>query len=332
MNTMHNRHAAARTKKYAHKIAAAGKRPQYLTKRIFLIMVYGRWGSEPYGTAKTLVMAKRKAKAASQKDTKNEYCVEIEPGGFENPLYKNGRQIGGAHIGRERDPQRRTTRDASGAPSSRRANTHRTRTFQSRMEAVEFANESLGPDYEVVGRMAGHLRLKKRSSGAVFVLNWPKNSRDPAMHNHRLATRRRASATRIRKIGKATRYEKRLTLSKDRYEVVSDQSGYVVGHVRATWVGSAENLAKKKFGKHVHVWAEGQRPKKVGDEGGLRIHRDPSKSPGQAVSSRKRTGRDMDLREMSIQALGRLLIKALRSGHDAMAHKIEKEIERRSKR
>ncbi len=58
-------------------------------------MVYGSWGSEPYSHEDTLAVAKRKAQAASRKDPKNEYCVEVEPGGFDNFLYKGGRQIGG---------------------------------------------------------------------------------------------------------------------------------------------------------------------------------------------------------------------------------------------
>jgi hypothetical protein len=53
--------------------------------------------------------------------------------------------------------------------------------------------------------------------------------------------------------------------------------------------------------------------------------------PSGGYRARRDLSRD-DLREMSIQALGRMLIKALRSGHDALAHQIEKEIDRRSRR
>jgi len=66
----------------------------------FLIMVYGSWGSEPYGHSSTLAEAKARAKAASKKDPKNEYSVELEPDDPTNPLYKNGRQIGGYPVDR----------------------------------------------------------------------------------------------------------------------------------------------------------------------------------------------------------------------------------------
>lgn len=62
----------------------------------FLVMVYGSWGSEPYSVEKDLETAKAKAQRASSADPKNEYCVELEPGGFDSFVYKNGRQIGGA--------------------------------------------------------------------------------------------------------------------------------------------------------------------------------------------------------------------------------------------
>ena len=57
----------------------------------FLIMVYGDWGSECYSSVEgTLEEAMAQAQKASAQDPKNEYCVEIEPGGFDNPLYKGG--------------------------------------------------------------------------------------------------------------------------------------------------------------------------------------------------------------------------------------------------
>jgi len=64
-------------------------------KDIILINVYGSWGSEIYSTANTLAEAKRKAQAASARDPKNEYCVELEPGGFDNPLFVGGAQVNG---------------------------------------------------------------------------------------------------------------------------------------------------------------------------------------------------------------------------------------------
>ena len=60
---------------------------------LILIMAYGSWGCELETTADTVEDAKAKALAASIKNPKNEYCVEIEPGGFKNPLYKNGKRL-----------------------------------------------------------------------------------------------------------------------------------------------------------------------------------------------------------------------------------------------
>ena len=62
---------------------------------MLFIFVYGAWGSELYSTAATLKEAKAKAQSASLKEPKNEYCVELDPGGFDNPLYKGGRQVNG---------------------------------------------------------------------------------------------------------------------------------------------------------------------------------------------------------------------------------------------
>jgi len=64
-----------------------------IRKPFYLIMVYGRWGSEPHSNASTLKEAKAKALAASKRDPKNEYVVEIEPGGFDNPIYKGGKSL-----------------------------------------------------------------------------------------------------------------------------------------------------------------------------------------------------------------------------------------------
>lgn len=63
---------------------------------LILIFVYGSWGSELHSTADTLEAAKAVALKASAADPKNEYCVEIDPGGPDSPLYKGGVQIGGA--------------------------------------------------------------------------------------------------------------------------------------------------------------------------------------------------------------------------------------------
>ena len=61
----------------------------------FMIVVYGSWGSEPYSFADTLEQAKAVAKTASAKDRRNEYCVEVDPGALDNPLYFRGEQIQG---------------------------------------------------------------------------------------------------------------------------------------------------------------------------------------------------------------------------------------------
>lgn len=57
------------------------------------IYIYGDWGSELYATSPCKERAIAKAKAVSEKDPKNEYCVELEPGGFNNPLFKAGKKI-----------------------------------------------------------------------------------------------------------------------------------------------------------------------------------------------------------------------------------------------
>lgn len=59
-----------------------------------LIMTYGSWGSELHTTKNTLEEAKECARLASIKDPRNEYVVELEPGGFDNPMYKAGEKIG----------------------------------------------------------------------------------------------------------------------------------------------------------------------------------------------------------------------------------------------
>ena len=60
---------------------------------MLLINVYGSWGSKLQDTAKTMKEALDKAQKASAKDPKNEYCVEAEPSGFDNPLFKAGVRI-----------------------------------------------------------------------------------------------------------------------------------------------------------------------------------------------------------------------------------------------
>ena len=58
------------------------------------IMAYGSWGSELHDTAEDLDKAKEKARLASIQDPRHEYVVELEPGGFDNPMYKAGEKIG----------------------------------------------------------------------------------------------------------------------------------------------------------------------------------------------------------------------------------------------
>lgn len=62
---------------------------------LILIYVYGSWGSELQTTANNMDEAHKKAKEASEKNPKNEYCIELEPGGFDNPIYKGGVKIQG---------------------------------------------------------------------------------------------------------------------------------------------------------------------------------------------------------------------------------------------
>lgn len=69
--------------------------PSNETNRTILIFVYGSWGSECYASATNMEDAHKKALAASVKDPKNEYCIELEPGGFGNPLYKGGVKVQG---------------------------------------------------------------------------------------------------------------------------------------------------------------------------------------------------------------------------------------------
>jgi hypothetical protein len=66
-----------------------------MSKAFILIMIYGGWGSELYSTADNLEEALSKAQKASAADANNEYCVELEPGGFDNPLFKGGARISG---------------------------------------------------------------------------------------------------------------------------------------------------------------------------------------------------------------------------------------------
>lgn len=62
---------------------------------MILIFTYGAWGSELYSTADSLEEAVAMAEKASGEDPKNEYCVELDPGAYENPLFKNGVRIQG---------------------------------------------------------------------------------------------------------------------------------------------------------------------------------------------------------------------------------------------
>lgn len=84
---------------------------------MIIIMTYGRWGSEPYGTAPNLDAAIRKARRASELDPDNEYVIELDEPGGDSINFKAGRQRGGPSGDprrarrRRRDPARRPTRE-----------------------------------------------------------------------------------------------------------------------------------------------------------------------------------------------------------------------------
>lgn len=80
-----------------------------------LVMVYGNWGSEPYGFYKTFEEALQKAQEGSKGDLTNEYVIELEPGGFDSYIFKNGIQIQGP-----RKEQARTTRSKRRRTGSKR--------------------------------------------------------------------------------------------------------------------------------------------------------------------------------------------------------------------
>lgn len=62
---------------------------------LFFIYTYGHWGSEVHTTKNTLEEAEEEARLASIKNPHDEYEVNIEPGSFDNPVYKNGVKISG---------------------------------------------------------------------------------------------------------------------------------------------------------------------------------------------------------------------------------------------
>lgn len=62
---------------------------------LFFLHVYGSWGSEIHTTKTTLEEAEEEARSASIKNPRYEYEVSVEPGGFNNPVYKNGVKISG---------------------------------------------------------------------------------------------------------------------------------------------------------------------------------------------------------------------------------------------
>jgi hypothetical protein len=60
---------------------------------MFFIWAHDSWGSEVHTTKDTLEEAEECARLASIDDPHHEYEVNIEPGGFNNPTYKNGIKI-----------------------------------------------------------------------------------------------------------------------------------------------------------------------------------------------------------------------------------------------
>jgi hypothetical protein len=118
-----------------------------IRKPFFLIMVYGPWGSEPYSSAETLREAKATALAASKKKPHNEYVVEIEPGGFDNPIYKGGKAVRMTKMTSGRGERRRvvarirksTGRDPSGRSVKAAAHARKASECVSRGRAAEDA-------------------------------------------------------------------------------------------------------------------------------------------------------------------------------------------------
>lgn len=67
---------------------------------MYLIMVYYHrqaWrdgvSSELWDTAHSLRSAKAIARRASKQNPLEDFVVELEPGGFHNPLFRNGEQL-----------------------------------------------------------------------------------------------------------------------------------------------------------------------------------------------------------------------------------------------
>ena len=64
-----------------------------------LIMVYGAFGVDVQATADSLLEAHAVAKRASEENPSLEYCVELDPGSGDNPLYVAGVDVRNSQIG-----------------------------------------------------------------------------------------------------------------------------------------------------------------------------------------------------------------------------------------
>lgn len=167
---------------------------------------------------------------------------------------------------------RLTPRDVSPSALRLGASVEREHTSDRHL-AREIAMDHLVEDplyYRKLARMEGKGRRRRGRHGHARVAKSRrtlarKRSRDPVSHVQARLARARTKA-RVQKLKTVwPKLHKRTKIESDRYEVVVD--GVVVGHVKATWLGAAERLAKLKFGPRAFVWVETRgKPTTVGQK------------------------------------------------------------------